>query len=192
MASTRDMYCSQFWQLGSLRPRCWQIKFLVRAYLLVCRWLPSWCPPWKREKELWFLPLLIRTLIPFVSTSPAQLVKNLPANAEHARDAGSIPRSGRSLEKEMATHSSILAWRIPWTEEPGRLQSMGSQRVGYDWATNTLMISFKPNYLPKVPSPNTMTSSLRTSTYDFGGCISIQSIAEILQWLLHVEERGLV
>ena len=36
------------------------------------------------------------------------------------------------LEKEMATHSSILAWRIPWTEEPGRLQSPGSQRVGHD------------------------------------------------------------
>ena len=39
------------------------------------------------------------------------------------------------LEKEMATHSSILAWRIPWTEEPGRLQSLGSQRVRHDWAT---------------------------------------------------------
>ena len=37
-----------------------------------------------------------------------------------------------SLEKEMATHSNILAWRIPWTEEPGRLQSMGLQRVGRD------------------------------------------------------------
>ena len=36
------------------------------------------------------------------------------------------------LEKEMATHSSILAWKIPWTEEPGRLQSMGSHRVGHD------------------------------------------------------------
>ena len=36
------------------------------------------------------------------------------------------------LEKEMATHSSILAWKIPWIEEPGRLQSMGSQRVGHD------------------------------------------------------------
>jgi len=40
------------------------------------------------------------------------------------------------LEKEMATHSSILAWRIPWREEPGRLQSMGSQRVGHDWGTS--------------------------------------------------------
>ena len=40
------------------------------------------------------------------------------------------------LEKEMATHSIILAWRIPWTEEPGGLQSMGSQRVRHDWAAN--------------------------------------------------------
>ena len=38
------------------------------------------------------------------------------------------------MEKEMATHSSILAWRIPWTEEPGGLQSMGSQRVRHDWS----------------------------------------------------------
>ena len=41
------------------------------------------------------------------------------------------------LEKGMATHSSILAWRIPWTEEPGRLQYIGLQRVGYNWETNT-------------------------------------------------------
>ena len=40
------------------------------------------------------------------------------------------------MEKEMATHSSIPAWRIPWTEEPGGLQSTGSQRVGHDWATS--------------------------------------------------------
>ena len=44
---------------------------------------------------------------------------------------------GSPLEKEMATHSSILAWRIPWREEPGRLQSMGLQRVGHNWVTNT-------------------------------------------------------
>ena len=53
------------------------------------------------------------------------MVKNLPANAE---DLGSIPGSGRSPEKEMAAHSRILAWGIPWTEEPGGLQSMGSQK----------------------------------------------------------------
>ena len=47
-------------------------------------------------------------------------------------DPGSIPRSGKSLEKGMANYFNILAWRIPWTEEPGGLQSMGSQRVGHD------------------------------------------------------------
>ena len=46
-----------------------------------------------------------------------------------------------ALEKEMATHSSILAWRIPRTEEPSRLQSMGLQRIGHDWATNPLSIN---------------------------------------------------
>ena len=40
------------------------------------------------------------------------------------------------LEKEMAIHSSTIAWKIPWTEEPDRLQSMGSQRVGHDWETS--------------------------------------------------------
>ena len=51
-------------------------------------------------------------------------------------DLGSIPGWGRfPLEKEMATHSSILAWKIPWTEKPGRLQSTGSQRVGHSWVT---------------------------------------------------------
>ena len=62
----------------------------------------------------------------YVSSLVAQTVKNPPANAG---DLGSIPESGRSLEKEMATHSSILAWRIPWTEEAVGLQSMGLQRV---------------------------------------------------------------
>ena len=50
------------------------------------------------------------------------------------------------LEKEMATHSSILAWRIPWTEEPGGLQSTGSQRVGHDWVT--LLTYFVVRNLP--------------------------------------------
>ena len=44
---------------------------------------------------------------------------------------------GHYLEKEMATQSGTLAWKIPWTEKPGRLQLMGSQRVGYDWADMT-------------------------------------------------------
>ena len=55
-----------------------------------------------------------------------------PANAEDARDADSTLGWENPLGEEMATHSSILAWRIPWTEEPGGLQSKGSQRVGHD------------------------------------------------------------
>ena len=51
------------------------------------------------------------------------------------------------LEKEMATHSSTIAWKIPWTEEPGRLQSMGSQRVGHDWATS---LSLSYNHCPNI------------------------------------------
>ena len=53
-------------------------------------------------------------------------VTNLPANAG---DADLTPESGRPLKKEMETHSSILAWKIPWTEEHGRLQCMALQRV---------------------------------------------------------------
>ena len=63
----------------------------------------------------------------------AQRLKRLPAMQE------TLVRSlswEDPLAKEMATHSSILAWRIPWRKEPGRLQSTGSQRVGHDWATS--------------------------------------------------------
>ena len=60
------------------------------------------------------------------------MVRNPPANAGDLRDMGLIPGSGRPLEESMATHSSILAGRIPWTEESGGLQSVGSQRVRHD------------------------------------------------------------
>ena len=65
-----------------------------------------------------------------------------------------------SVEKEMATHSSILAWKIHWTEEPGRLQSTGSQRVGHDWSTSLsrLVITFLPRskrlLIPWLQSPS--------------------------------------
>ena len=63
------------------------------------------------------------------SSLVAQMVKRLPTMREtRVRSLGWED----PLEKEMATHSSILAWKIPWTEEPGRLQSMGLQRVGHD------------------------------------------------------------
>ena len=59
-------------------------------------------------------------------------VKNPLANAGDAGDLGSIPGWEDPLEEEMATHSSVLAWRISWTEEPGGLWSMGSQKDGDD------------------------------------------------------------
>ena len=77
----------------------------------------------------------ICSLLIFVvwATLVAQMVKFLPTMRETQ-----VQSLGWEdlLEKEMATYSSILAWKIPWTEEPIRLQSMGSQRVGHDWATS--------------------------------------------------------
>jgi len=60
------------------------------------------------------------------------VVKNLPANAEDTEDGSSIPWLAEPLKKEMAILSSILAWRTPWTEEPGGLQSVGSRREKHD------------------------------------------------------------
>ena len=60
------------------------------------------------------------------------VVKNLPADAGDVKDMGSVPGLEDPLEESLATHSSLLAWRIPWTEEPGGLQSTGSHRVRYN------------------------------------------------------------
>ena len=65
----------------------------------------------------------------------AIVVKNLPDDAGDIRDAGSVSGSEDPLEEGMATHSSTLAWKIQWTEDPGGLQSMRSQKVGHDSET---------------------------------------------------------
>ena len=70
----------------------------------------------------------------------AQMVKRLPTMRE--TQVQSVGREDL-LGKEMATHSSILVQKIPWTEEPGRLQSMGSQRVRHNWATSLFTFTFK-------------------------------------------------
>ena len=87
------------------------------------------------RSNFYFSPIMLSCLkslvvpIVFGSFPGGSVVKSMPANAG---DVGSIPGSGRSPEEEMANPSSILAWKIPWTEEPGRLQSTGSRRVGHD------------------------------------------------------------
>ena len=82
----------------------------------------------KRQDQIWGGGLLL-----FGASLVAQRLKHLPAMWE-TRVRSLVWED--ALEKEMATHSSTLAWRIPWREEPGGLQSTGSQRVGYDWATS--------------------------------------------------------
>ena len=67
--------------------------------------------------------------MPLLGFPGGSVVKNPPTNAT---DAGSVLGQEDPLEKEMATRSSVLAWEIPWTEEPGGLPSLGSQRAGHD------------------------------------------------------------
>ena len=103
--------------------------------------IPAWRIPWTEEpsrlqwghKELDVTERL--TLLPIGSDGAFQVllvVKNLPANARDLRKmwVRSLFQED-SLEEGMATHSSIIAWRIPWTEEPSRLSSIGSQIAGH-------------------------------------------------------------
>ena len=76
----------------------------------------------KKEFYLVFFPTASRVVV---------VVKNLPANAGDKMQVPSLDQEN-PLEEGMATHSSILSWRLPWTEEPGGLQSTGLQRVGHD------------------------------------------------------------
>ena len=91
-------------QKGLFRVKIWVKRHLVLDFVLY-QVLVSWGLPYSSDGE---------------------------ESAYNAGDLGSIPGSGRSPEREMATHCSILAWRIPGTEEPEGLQSMGSQRVRHD------------------------------------------------------------
>ena len=103
------------------------------------------------------------------------MVKNLPAMQEtRVRSLGRRDH----LEKGKATHSSILAWRIPWTEESGGLQSMGSQRVGHDRATDAF-ISFIPISQMRMPISDDQSQ--------FN--LSPQSCALLKRWHLGVEDR---
>ena len=113
--------CSRFWECSPLPlfSAWWNSSWFLKTIF----WKASLTPP--HTTELINLPQAHYLRASLV----AQMVKNLPAMQETW--AWSLGQEN-PLEKGMATHSSILAWRIPWTEEPGSLQSMGLQRVRHD------------------------------------------------------------
>ena len=96
-----------------------------------CHWCCVALPLWLSSLCLLFTWAVLHSLW---ASQVAQTVNNLPEVRE--TQVGSLDRED-PLQKEMATHSSILAWRIPWTEEPDSLQPMGLQGVGHYWETNT-------------------------------------------------------
>ena len=108
--------------------KCWkrQVKFTILGFS------PLYCCYLLFQGQNSTYPVKVREAF-WGSSLVAQLVKNLPAMQETP-----VKSLGQEdfLEKEMATHCSILAWEIPWIEEPGGLQPMGSQRVGHDWVTS--------------------------------------------------------
>ena len=95
-------------------------------------------PRWQRRQTLNspspMDTLKLQLLIEQMGFPGSTAVNNPTTNAGDARVMGSIPGTEKNLEEEPATHSSILAWEIPWTEEPGMLQSMGLQIIGHNLA----------------------------------------------------------
>ena len=89
---------------------------------------------------LGYIKLLLSLLFPLFYSYYFMVCMGLPWWLSGKESTCQCRRQG--LEKKMATHSSILAWKIPWTEEPGSLQSMGSLRVGHDWVTSVSHFTF--------------------------------------------------
>ena len=99
-------------------------KFLAKEGINVVQGQsPRW-PLGRMEKSKW-ADRKLRVASQCMDFPGSSVVTNLPANARGTEDTGSIPGWERSLEKEMATHSSILTWRIPWTEDPGGYSPWG-------------------------------------------------------------------
>ena len=93
------------------------------------------------------------------------------------------------LEKEMATHASILAWKIPWTEEPGRLQSMGSQRVRHDWTTS---LSFFLSCIGEGNGNPFQCSCLENTRNGGAWWATIYRVAQSRTWLKRLSSSRLV
>ena len=118
---THNMKCIK-WKVQLMPRKEPQISSEGRNWKSRCKFLNC------MESGTWF-----GAFTHFGASLMAQMVKHLPTMRETR--VWSLGWED-SLEKERATHSSTLAWKIPWMEEPGRLQSMGLQGVGHDWATS--------------------------------------------------------
>ena len=120
------------------------------------------------------LILELLCVYPYVWVSlVAQTVKNLPAMRE--TQIWSLGWEN-PLEKGMVTHSSIPGWRIPWMEEPGRLQSTGWQRAGHDWATNTF------TYFILVSTSFQSALHLQDSSMFIYPCVLVVHSSSVVEW----------
>ena len=126
------------------RPRdssSWHIPFLVPNVFHPKRW--AWARGKEQEGAWGFLSRAIIEVSHLSYASPVWLDLSMdcaPPWALHRQQK--MPSLHLHSEKAMAPHSSTLAWKIPWTEEPGGLQSMGSLRVRHDWATSLSLFTF--------------------------------------------------
>ena len=92
--------------------------------------------------------------------------KDSACQCRNAGDMGLIPRLWYPVKEEMEAHSNILAWKIPWTEEPDRLQSMGAQRVRHDWAIESIIIcNCNCAWLIKQAVPNADSQSVHSKCW---------------------------
>ena len=121
------------------------------------KWQQVSMPPCRPQPTLfpgWWLGSCVQS--PF-SDAVTCLCYPFPGSSVGKESACSAGDWGWILEKEMASHSSVLAWKIPWTEEPDGLQSVGLQRLGHDWVTS----SFTSLYLSLLSSRNIHTCCFR-------------------------------
>ena len=136
-----ELGCWNVWISSILQYLVWEEVLYIYIYMKSVLFWDLWWAVTTHPLLTWFPRLWSKCLHPALSVSvtfPLTCVSRRLGRCRvclQAGDTGSTPQLGRPLEEEMAAHSRVPAWKIPWTEEPGCLQYKGSQRVRHDWAT---------------------------------------------------------